>query len=54
MAVEAIAEGAAVESLFVLRVRFGNVVWSWGMEPDGAVALHSADGYVRTLAGFLD
>ncbi len=52
--VEAIAEGAAGESLFVLRVGSGNVVWSRGVEPDGAVALHTANGYVRTLAGLLD
>jgi hypothetical protein len=52
LAVEAIAEGTAGESLFVLRVGFGNVVWSRGMEADGAVALHAANGYVRTLAAF--
>jgi hypothetical protein len=53
LAVEAIAEGAAGESVFVLGVGFGNVVWSRGMESDGAVALHAANGYIRTLAGFL-
>ena len=54
MAVEAIAEGAAGESLLVLGVGFGDVVWSRGMEPDGAVALHAANGYVCTLPGLLD
>jgi len=54
MAVETIAEGAAGESLLVLGVGFGDVVWSWGVEPDGAVALHAANGYVCALAGLLD
>ena len=54
LAVEAIAEGAAGESLFVLRVRFGDVVWSRGMQADGAVTLHAANGYIRSLAGLLD
>ena len=54
MAVEAIAEGAPGESLFVLRVGSGDVVWSRRVEADGAVALHAANGYIRELAGLLD
>ncbi len=54
LAVEAIAEGATGESLFVLGVGFGNVVWSRGVEADGAVTLHAANGYVGKLAGLLD
>jgi len=54
LAVEAIAEGAAGESLLVLGVGFGDVVWSRGVETDGAVTLHEANGYVGTLAGLLD
>ena len=54
LAVEAIAEGAAGESLFVLCMGFGSVMRSRGMEPDGAVTLHTANGYVGELAGLLD
>lgn len=54
LAVEAIAEGAAGEPLFVLGVGFGSVVWARGMESDGAVTLHAANGYIRKLPGLLD
>jgi hypothetical protein len=54
LAVEAIAEGATGESLFVLGVGFGSVVRARGIQADGAVALHAANGYVGELAGLLD